>query len=253
MNTDKINGFLFRIGIEGIDTKCSLELLNRIQEACVLNIPYENLSILRGEPLHCDTDALYDKIVTHGRGGYCFELNAFLHAMLEEIGFDTKSCFARFLRGEQEIPFRRHRIVIVNLDGDDYMLDIGVGQIAPRFPLKLEENVIQEQNGETYSFKKDEELGWVLRELHDGEWRRYLSFTTEKQYEIDFSPTSFWCEKHPNSPFNKAEMIAIKTKSGRKTVNGNEYKIFEGEACIHCEELSEERKKEVFETVFGIR
>ena len=119
MNTDKIKGFLFRIGIEGIDTECSLELLNRIQEACVLNIPYENLSILRGEPLPCDADALYDKIVTHGRGGYCFELNAFLHAMLEEIGFDTKSCFARFLRGEKEIPFRRHRIVIVNLDGDD--------------------------------------------------------------------------------------------------------------------------------------
>jgi N-hydroxyarylamine O-acetyltransferase len=128
-----------------------------------------------------------------------------------------------------------------------------VGQVAPRFPLKLEENMIQEQNGETYSFKKDEELGWVLRELHDGEGRRYLSFTTEKQDEIDFSPTSFWCEKHSDSPFNKAEMIAIKTKNGRKTVNGNEYKIFEGDTCICCEEMSPERKKEILYNVFGLK
>ena len=252
MNTDKINGFLSRIGLADIDTECTLELLSSIQEACVLNIPYENLSILRGESLPTDADALYDKIVTQGRGGYCFELNAFLHAMLAEMGFDTKSCFARFLRGETDIPFRRHRIVIVTLKGEDYMLDIGVGQTAPRFPLKLEENMIQEQNGETYRFKKDSELGWVLWEYHGGEWRRYISFTTEKQYEIDFFPTSFWCEKHPESPFNKAEMIAIKTKNGRKTVNGNEYKIFEGDTCIHCEKMSSERKKEILYSVFGL-
>lgn len=253
MNSEKINGFLSRIGLAGVNTECTLELLSRIQEACVLNIPYENLSILRGESLPTDADALYDKIVTRGRGGYCFELNAFLHAMLAEMGFECKSCFARFLRGESEIPFRRHRIVIVTLDGEDYVLDIGVGQIAPRFPIKLEENTMQEQNGEVYRFKKDAELGWVLWDLHKGEWRRYISFTTEKQYEIDFHTTSFWCEKHPNSPFNKAEMIAIKTQSGRKTVNGNEYKIFEGDTCIHCEEMSSERKKEILFEVFGLR
>ena len=172
--------------------------------------------------------------------------------MLTEIGFVTKSCFARFLRGETKIPFRRHRIVIVTLDGEDYMLDIGVGQIAPRFPLKLEENTIQEQNGETYCFQKDKELGWILMELYKGEWRRYISFTTEKQYDIDFSPTSFWCEKHPDSPFNKAEMIAIKTPSGRKTVNGNEYKIFEGDTCVYCEDMSPKRKEEIISDVFGI-
>ena len=253
MNTKKINGFLSRIDLEGIEPECTLELLSRIQNACVLNIPYENLSILRGEPLPTNADELYEKIVTHKRGGYCFELNAFLHAMLAEMGFDAKSCFARFLRGESNIPFRRHRIVVVTLEGEEYMLDIGVGQIAPRFPLKLVENTIQEQNGETYLFKNDGELGWVLWELYNGEWRRYISFTTEKQYEIDFTPTSFWCEKHPDSPFNKAEMIAIKTKNGRKSVNGNEYKIFEGDTCICCEEMSEERKKDILCNVFGLK
>jgi N-hydroxyarylamine O-acetyltransferase len=132
------------------------------------------------------------------------------------------------------------------------MLDIGVGQIAPRFPLKLEENLIQEQNGETYRFKKDSELGWVLWEYHCGEWRRYLSFTTERQYEIDFSPTSFWCEKHPDSPFNKDHMIAIKTADGRRTVDGNVYKEFVGDACVHEEAMDETRTAQVLLDIFGL-
>ena len=48
-------------------------------------------------------------------------------------------------------------------------------------------------------------------------------------------------------------MIAIKTKNGRKSVNGNEYKIFEGDTCIHCEEMSNERKKDILDSVFGLK
>ena len=66
MNTDKISGFLSRINLAGINAECTLELLNRIQEACVLNIPYENLSILRGEPLPVDADALSTALFVMG-------------------------------------------------------------------------------------------------------------------------------------------------------------------------------------------
>jgi hypothetical protein len=47
-------------------------------------------------------------------------------------------------------------------------------------------------------------------------------------------------------------MIAIKTKNGRKSVNGSVYKIVEGETCIHCEKMSSERKKEILYSVFGL-
>ena len=103
-------------------------------------IPYENLDILAGKPVSLDAEDIYRKIVTEHRGGYCFELNALLHGMLSEMGFAVESRFARYLRGESTIPFRRHRIVVVTLDGTEYMLDIGVGQIAPRLPLKLSRN-----------------------------------------------------------------------------------------------------------------
>ena len=249
----KAEAFLARIGLSGTPITHTVDFLGAVQTACVLTIPYENLDILAGKPVSLDAEDIYRKIVTEHRGGYCFELNALLHRMLAEMGFAVESRFARYLRGESAIPFRRHRIVVVTLDGAEYMLDIGVGQVAPRLPLKLIEGEIQEQNGETYRFDRDESLGWVLSDLHKGAWRQYISFTCERQYEEDFIPASFWCEKHPDSPFNKGNMIAIKTPAGRKTVDGNVYKEFCGDTCIHEEIMDEIRTREMLAAEFGLK
>ncbi len=245
--------FLARIGLSDTPIAHTVEFLGAVQQACVLSIPYENLDILDSKPISLDPEDIYRKIVTEHRGGYCFELNALLHHMLAEMGFRVESRFARYLRGESQIPFRRHRIVVVSLGGEEYMLDIGVGQVAPRLPLKLEEHTIREQNGETYRFAKDTDLGWVLSDLHKGEWRQYISFTCERQYEEDFIPASFWCEKHPDSPFNKCNMIAIKTPVGRKTIDGNVYKKFAGDVCVHEEIMNETRTREVLAEEFGLK
>ena len=135
---NRVEAFLARIGLAGTPVSHTKEFLGAVQTACVLSIPYENLDILRGRPISLEAEDIYRKIVTERRGGYCFELNALLHHMLSEMGFTVNSRFARYLRGESKIPFRRHRIVTVTLaDGEEYMVDIGVGQIAPRLPLKL--------------------------------------------------------------------------------------------------------------------
>ena len=94
---DRINAFLDRIGLCGEKVEHTLDFLGKVQKACVLTIPYENLDILSGIPVSLDGDAIYNKIVTARRGGYCFELNALLHHMLEAMGFEVRSCFARFL------------------------------------------------------------------------------------------------------------------------------------------------------------
>ena len=107
--------FLARIGLAGTPVAHTVEFLGAVQTACVLTIPYENLDILQNKPISLNADDIYRKVVTEHRGGYCFELNALLHRMLTEMGFAVRSRFARYLRGESKIPFRRHRIVTVTL------------------------------------------------------------------------------------------------------------------------------------------
>lgn len=230
------------------------ELLNALQYAHVTKVPYENLDILDGVPLKLDEDSLYKKIVENHRGGYCFEVNAIFDKLLNALGYTTFSCFARYLRGETQIPMRRHRIIIASsqsLDGR-YFVDVGIGERAPRLPLKLQEGIVQEQCGEMYRFEKDNFLGWVLWDCYKGEWNRFMSFTEESQIEEDYITTSFYCEKHIDSPFNKGNMLSIKTVNGRKTVSDCEFRIFDGNNVSVRIIRDEAQLNNILEEHFGI-
>lgn len=216
-------------------------LVADIMYGCQKNIPYENLDILSGKPLSLDYGDLYRKIVDHRRGGYCFELNGFLGEIYRSMGFPVKEFMGRYLRGETEIPMRRHRVVCVKDEsGREWICDAGVGQAAFRVPLALEEGYLSEQYGETYKVEKEEFLGWVIYDLHKGEWRRFYSFTEEEQLNIDYVMPSFWCEHAPESPFISKANLAIKTDTGRYTFDGTFFRIFDGDQVKEIRPAPEE-------------
>lgn len=250
-----IKKFYERIGLSP-ETKgeVSYEFLKKLQLASLYSIPYENIDLVAGKIVALDAEEVYEKVVLDRRGGYCFELNLLFERVLTEIGFKTKRYLARFWRGESGVPIRRHRVTGVFLDGEQYIVDIGVGAVAPRIPMLLKEGVVQEYFGESYRFSYEEDFGWVLYELYHGEWQRYYSFTEENQFDDDFISAAFYCDRHPDSRFNKELMIAIKSENGRKTLSGNTYKEFVGNKVSRVEEnMTEERVEEVLLAEFGIK
>lgn len=251
---DKIKKYYERIGLSA-DTKTeyTYDFLKKIQYSHVTVIPYENLDLVRGKLLKFDIDSLYEKVITNGRGGYCFEVNALMSWLFKTLGFEVKDHLCRYLRGEVGVPERRHRVLAVKCEQGLFMCDAGVGQTAPRYPVKMEVGVVQEQFGETYKFDYNDKDGWILYDLYKGEWRKFISFTEEKQYEIDFEQASFFAERHPDSKFNKFPIIAIKTAEGRKTLNDREYKEFGSDGIICVEgNISDERMAELLEKEFNI-
>ena len=249
-----IKKYFLRIGLsKDTEPELTYEFLKKLQLHHVTAVPYENLDIIDGIPLSLDFENIYDKVVNRNRGGYCFELNCLFEHMLSELGFCTESYFARFWRGEASTPLRRHRVISVAIDGKRYIADVGIGSQAPRIPLLLEAGQVQEYFGEAYKFEQDAEFGWMLYELRNGEWQRYFSFTEERQLDIDFIQASFYCEKHPDSKFNKAVMVAIKTEEGRKSLDGNVYKRFVGSKLAYIEEeMCELRVDEILKNEFGL-
>ncbi len=251
---EKIKEYFDRIGMEyncGISP--DLSLLSALQYAHVTNVPYENTDIVKGIELKLDNESLFKKIVTRGRGGYCFELNGLFKNLLDSLGYSTTQHLARFLRGEPEIPKGRHRIIIADVEGKKYFCDVGVGSRAPRYPLLLEENLLQEQCGEAYIFRKDAVLGWVLTErLENGKFGNYVSFGSEKLFDRDFKTPSFYCEKHPASPFHKL-MLSIKTPDGRITVDEATFRIWKNGEIIDSRELSSEELPLYEEKYFGLK
>ena len=124
---EQLKNVFRRIGLRyDPDAAPTAELASDVQYAMATHVPYENLDILRGIPLSLDYGDLYDKIVVRHRGGYCFELNGFLGEVLRSLGFKVSELMARYLRGEVEIPMRRHRVVIAEAaDGSRWICDAG--------------------------------------------------------------------------------------------------------------------------------
>lgn len=216
------------------------------------NVPYENLDILRGVPLSLDYNDLYEKIVINGRGGYCFEINGFLGEVYRSLGCKVTEYMARYLRGETEIPVRRHRVLgVEGSDGVKLICDAGIGQSAFRLPLEMKDGYTCEQFGEVYKVEKEPFFGWVISDFHKGEWRKFYSFTEEEQLNIDYIMPSFWCEHAEESPFISSEMFSIKTTTGRMTLDGNTFRIFDGENVTE-RELTDEEMPEIYAEVFGL-
>ncbi len=251
----EIKKYLLRIGLSPdmpIPHTCGS--LKMLQEAHIYSVPYENLDVIDGVPVSLQREDIYAKVVDRHRGGFCFELNSLFEWLLSELGFKTESYFSRFWRGEVGIPLRRHRVIAVFLDGETYILDVGIGAVAPRVPLLLKAGLVQECFGESYRFEFEDKFGWVLYELHHGEWKRYFSFTTEPTVENDYTAISYYCEKHPDSKFNKSFMVAMKNREGRKSVDGNIYKEFKGRELVKIEEnMTADRTNEIFEKEFGLK
>lgn len=249
----KTKAYLERIGMSLADVSHTYEFLKKLQQNHICFVPYENLDILNEKPIDLSADALFEKIVTNHRGGYCFELGGAIAHLLQELGFETKCYFGRFLKGETELPVRRHRVVVTECDGKRYVIEVGIGIEAPRAPLLLEEGIEQASGNGSFRFSKDDFLGWVLNEKVDGKWQPYYSFTEEEQLDIDFIQPSFYCEKHPASPFNKSPMVAIKTWGGRRAINDRDYKIFQDGELVHIEKnITDTRLYEILEKDFGI-
>lgn len=71
-----------------------LSVLHKFQLA---GVPFENLSLhySADRNISLDADHLYEKIVTHRRGGYCMEVNGFFNAVLRGLEFTVYSAGAR--------------------------------------------------------------------------------------------------------------------------------------------------------------
>ena len=225
-----VQRYLERIGINE-PARTDAEFLNIMQMRHLRSVPYENLDILAGIPLSQDYRQVYDKVVLRRRGGYCFELNELFGWLLRSLHYRVVDCFARFLAGCENVPKRRHHVLIVSVPGDSirWLCDVGVGSGSPTYPVKLIENIEQAQPDNTWKLNRDAYLGWVLKRKTAEGWQEVFSFTEEPQLSNDFETASYFCEHSPDSPFNKAPMVSLRTEYGRVTIAGDEKRVFCGD------------------------
>ena len=164
MPPEQILRYLDRIGLrDAVPPPPTLETLRRLQSAHLLHVPYENLDLLRGAITSLEHGALFEKIVEKRRGGLCFELNGLFCWLLCSLGYQVTSYAGRFIYpSEAGIQMRRHRVLVVTLEGKRYLTETGMNSEGPRAPLVLAESEAQWDGVTEYRFSRDAFWGWVL-------------------------------------------------------------------------------------------
>jgi N-hydroxyarylamine O-acetyltransferase len=212
-----IEAYLRRIQYDGPrdPSPATLRCLHRQH---LFTVPFENLDIALGNPIHLAPDLLYDKIVLRRRGGYCYELNGLFHDLLQSLGFAVCLLSAQVRREDGGFgPDFDHMLLKVTLDGP-WLADVGFGESFVD-PLPLRPGARQTENGKLFGVANQNGYWELFKQDNEGRVPLYR-FTDVPRRRSDFESMNRYQQASPESGFTRRRICTMPTPDGRITLSG---------------------------------
>ena len=253
----------------------ALDALRSIQQHVLASIPFENLSLHYSahKTVNLDPDALYEKLVTKGRGGYCMENNCFFGTVLRSLGYRIYDAGARVHGGGGNYLAWTHMVNIVTLaNGKRYMVDVGFGNNGPTQPLLLKDG--HEENGippasmrlvrrKIPATTNPNDRLWIYqhRVSPTSDWEPMYCFAETEFLPQDYEIMNFWTTQSRKCWFTY-RITCVKAIMDEKSheligtliLTGAEVKKRIGEKTVeikHCK--TEDERLEELKVIFGVK
>ncbi|MFC3705277.1 arylamine N-acetyltransferase [Devosia honganensis] len=224
---EKVNlkAYFERIGFAGsiAPTLATLELLHALHPAA---IPFENLDPLLGEAVRLDQASLERKLLAEGRGGYCFEHNMLFMRILRDLDYTVRPLLARVVwtdpSGADRPP--SHLLLLVEINGQAYIADVGFGGLTLTTPLRLRAGVEQSTPHESFRLTGGDP-DWTLEVGNGEDWRAVYLFTLDPVEEADIGPLNQRLSTDPSSPFTREIRVALAPTGKRLKLHDGRFTI----------------------------
>lgn len=227
MRADELQAYAERIGYTGT-LEPSAEVLREISWLHQLAIPFENLDIvLLKRPIVLTAEAIFDKLVRQGRGGFCFEQNGLLAGVLETMGFGVTMGYATWVPegGDRIVPFD-HLVLKVEVPegGGEWLADVGFGRDTAAGPLPLSggEIATDERSGMAYRIEALDEpdLQWAIarRRAADADWVMHYDLDLRARSMADYEERSQFHQTSRESHFTQGLICSKRVPGGRVSV-----------------------------------
>ena len=216
-----LEAYFARIGFAGAaePTLAALATLQRLHPAA---IPFETIDVWLGRTIDLSPAAVDAKLIAGRRGGYCFEHNLIFWEVLRAIGFSATGLAARVLWNQppDAMTARGHMLLRVEIDGEDWVADVGFGGVTMTAPMLLQPGVEQATPHE--KFRLTEIGGYFHMEVDiDDAWRTLYRFDLQEHFPIDYAVTSYYLSTNPASHFTSNVIAARALPHGRLALFGN--------------------------------
>lgn len=207
-----LDAYLTRIGVPVRPP--SRAALDELHEAHVRTFTFDNIDVLLDQHPGVSLDAVQDKFVHRGRGGYCFEHATLFAAATQRLGYATERRLGRV--GDPAASARTHCVVLVTVDDEPLLADLGFGLTLLR-PIALKDQATEDHGGWAYQVRRTAVgigNGWELRRAHNEGWE--LMHTHD---ELPVHPDDLVCGHHftstfPTSHFRHTLMVTRHTHPG---------------------------------------
>lgn len=196
--------------------------LRALHVAHLQHVPFENLDIHRRRLFDLDPVALFDKIVTRRRGGFCYELNGLFAWLLEQTGLKVTRLAARVVNQDGSLgPALDHLTLLVTCPDETdstWLADVGFGDSFLE-PLRFHDQNEQSHGLRAYRIEQDGAERWVWERDYDGTWARQYRFDLRPHPLSDFAPMCLWQQTSPESSFTQRRVCTRATPDGRLTLS----------------------------------
>jgi N-hydroxyarylamine O-acetyltransferase len=204
-----------------LPVKPDVETLHGLQLAHMRSIPFENLDIGLKRPIQLSEEAVWEKLIVHNRGGFCYELNGLFAWLLKQIGFEVTYLNARVFNraGELGINFD-HLALLVKIPSQSttWLADVGFGDSFYE-PLNFQEKGEQIQGLRAYCLEETSEGYITWQKNYDGSWDRQYFFDLQpRNFPVDYESACLYHQTSPNSSFTRRSIISQATPDGRATL-----------------------------------
>jgi N-hydroxyarylamine O-acetyltransferase len=239
--------YLKRINYQG-KVSNDLDCLKSILHGQHRSIPFENFDICLGKEINLAPNALAEKLVDNKRGGYCFELNGLLLMALKSFGFDARALLGR-VHLTRKPTGRTHQVSLINLNGQQYIVDLGFGSETPPIPIPLIINQPTTFKNQTFRIIESECYGFMLQINNIESWKNLYSFDLNHVYPCDIELGSYYAATNQHSIFVIARVAALPVENGiitlyddnlKKTINGVQESIYLDENQSYIDILKKE-------------
>lgn len=209
-----LDSYLERIGLGYVPTT-DVTGLGELHEAHVFSVPFENLDIMLGRDISLEPGAIFDKLVTRRRGGYCFEQNGLFLMALEALGFTARPLLARVLLDPGEPTARTHQVLLVEISGSQRLADVGFGAGTIGRAIPMEMDNIEVISGAGYRITLKEPFGATLQRRETGDWYDQYSFSLERVLPADIQLSNHYTSTSPDVHFTQRRITMLANPKGR--------------------------------------
>jgi len=187
-------------GLE-LSASADVEFLRDLQSKHIARYSFNSLAVVLGQDISLEVEAIFSKIVEKQRGGYCFEHNKLVLSVLEELGFDVRLLLAKVVYNRDVDVARTHRVTLLNLNGDDYIVDAGFGHFGARYPVKLELGLEQDQGDAVYRIVQNSKQDYCYQVFKEEAFFTLYTFNLHHYSEAECLPAHFYSHKSPDAAF----------------------------------------------------